>query len=294
MSNISNPRSERGHKRKAEDQGEDDRTGRKHKQRQREIPFTGTSRPKKHATHRPRNAIRDLERMLAKATDMPATVRAAHERRLEALKHDLVITEAEKEKTRMIERYHMVRFFDRKKAERRLKKTQRSLKECTEPNARPRLEKDAYDAQIDLNYTMYYPLVRNYCSLYPNKKREDGRAHDDDEAIAAEVRGDPEMWKVVERATKEGRLEALKWDLDLDAARQKILAPKDKQKKKKKIEVGKLSEQFAVGTSGKMNVRSRKANVVSSDSDPASDGDTDGGVKLEPQIIDEEDGFFEK
>jgi hypothetical protein len=287
----STPRGERVGTRTAEEQGDDDRPGRKHKQRQREVPFTGNSRPKKHAVHRPRNAIRDLERMLANATGMPATVRAAHERRLEALKYDLVLTVAEKEKTRMIEKYHMVRFFDRKKAERALKKAQRALKACEDPEERHELKESVYTAQIDLNYTMYYPLVRNYCSLHPSKKGEDGKMHGDEEAITTGVRGDPEMWKAVETATKEGRLEALKWDLDLDAARQKALAPKTNQQKGRPA--SEEAEKSRANSRGKRKVRSRNEDIANSDSEE-SVADVNGGVKLEPQIIDEEDGFFER
>jgi hypothetical protein len=290
MSN--DPRAERGHKRKAEDQGDDERPGRKHKQRQREAPFTGNSRPKKHAVHRPRNAVRDLERMLTKATDMPATVRAGHERKLEALKHDLVLTVAEKEKTRMIEKYHMVRFFDRKKAERALKKAIRAHKACEDPEERLKLKDRVYNAQIDLNYTMYYPLVRNYCSLYPSKKGEGGKLHGDEEAIVEGMRGDPEMWKAVETATEEGKLEALKWDLDLETARQKALAPKATQQKGKPT--GKESEKSRSSSSVKGKVRSTDEKAISSDSDGDSIAGADGGIRLDPQIIDEEDGFFEK
>jgi hypothetical protein len=290
MSN--NPQAERGHKRKAEGQGDEDRPGRKHRQRQNDTPFTGSSRPKKHAIHRPKNQIRDLERMLAKATDMPATVRAGHERRLEALKHDLVITAAEKEKTRMIEKYHMVRFFDRKKAERHLKKAQRALKACEDPAARLNLEQNVYTAKIDLNYTMYYPLVRNYCALYPTKKDEDGKMHGDEETTVAGVRGDPEMWKVVETATKEGRLEALKWDLDLDTARQKTLAPKTKQQAK--IPARKIAQDLSSRSNRRQRRQSKMEETALADSDLDSAEDLEGGAKLEPQIIDEEDGFFEK
>jgi hypothetical protein len=283
-----NLRPERGRKRKADEQGDEHQPGRKHKQRQTDNPFTGSSRPKKHAIHRPKNQIRDLERMLAKATDMPATVRAGHERRLEALKHDLVVTAAEKEKTRMIEKYHMVRFFDRKKAERHLKKAQRALKDCQNPEMRQKLEQNVYTATIDLNYTMYYPLVRNYCALYPTKKDEEGKMRGDEEAMLAGARGDLEMWKVVEKATKQGKLESLKWDLDLDTARQKTLAPKAKQGAKAKAR--KTTEDLGPVSNGKKKIRPRDRGTTSSDSDDVLDADT----KLEPQIIDEEDGFFEK
>jgi hypothetical protein len=286
MSN--NPRAERGHKRKAEEQGDEDGPGRKHKQRQSDTPFTGSSRPKKHAIHRPKNQIRDLERMLAKATDMPATVRAGHERRLEALKHDLVITAAEKEKTRMIEKYHMVRFFDRKKAERHLKKAQRALIDCKDPDMRLELKQHVYTAQIDLNYTMYYPLVRNYCALYPTKKSEEGKIRGGEEGTVVRARGDPEVWKIVETATKEGKLEALKWDLDLDAARQKTLGPKAKQQTK--TEGRKPAGDLRAASREKRKIESRHVETTSS----GSDEDLDGGAKLEPQIVDEEDGFFER
>lgn len=64
---------------------------------------------------------------------------------------------------------------------------------------------------MDLNYTKYYPLLQPYYSLYPKKEAEtNGKAVPDEKATSTGVKGDPTMWKLVEKATADGALEALR------------------------------------------------------------------------------------
>ena len=55
--------------------------------------------------------IRDVKRKLEHAPDLPADIRAEDERALAAYEQDLEEAEAEKVRSKMIKRYHMVRFF---------------------------------------------------------------------------------------------------------------------------------------------------------------------------------------
>lgn len=55
--------------------------------------------------------LRDVTRRLARAEELPATVRTEDERALEAYQQELSAAEAEKRNQKMITKYHMVRFF---------------------------------------------------------------------------------------------------------------------------------------------------------------------------------------
>lgn len=210
---------------------------------------------------------------------MPADIRQTRERELEALKLELVKMTADKEKQEMIGRYHMVRFFDRKKAERRLKQATKALRACEDSEEHKKLEEDVHIAQIDLNYTQYYPLAQTYSSLYPTKKGEDGKQYGDEEETKKGVRGNPEMWKEVEQATKDGerKLEELRHRIDWDRIRT-------------------------------MTLTARPKAAAATPSDPASKQSDSGGVRLpknrreareesrKDEQVDDEDsdgGFFE-
>jgi hypothetical protein len=219
-----------GAKRKSQFQDSDTNRVYKRNQKNRESPYAGgNAHPKRFATRPLKDGIRDLERML-KGAKMPADIRQTRERELEALRLELVKMAADKEKQEMIGRYHMVRFFDRKKAERRLKQATKALRACEDAEAHKKLEEDVHTAQIDLNYTQYYPLAQIYSALYPTKKGKDGKDHGDEEETRAGVRGNPEMWEEVEQATKDGerKLEELRHRIDWDRIRTTTLTARPK------------------------------------------------------------------
>ena len=55
--------------------------------------------------------IRDVSRRLERADDLPANVRLDDERALAAYEQELAAAEVEKNRQKMIKKYHMVRFF---------------------------------------------------------------------------------------------------------------------------------------------------------------------------------------
>lgn len=60
-------------------------------------------------------------------------------------------------------------------------------------------------AEVESNYTTYYPLAKPYVALYP---KGDNKTEEDDEI--PKKRGDPAMWGEVERAMAEGTLHSLR------------------------------------------------------------------------------------
>jgi rRNA-processing protein Efg1 len=71
--------------------------------------------------------IHSLRRLLEKATDMPADIRQEKERELQGYLTDQQRVKAAREKNAVTSRYHFVRFLERKKADRHLKKLEKNL-----------------------------------------------------------------------------------------------------------------------------------------------------------------------
>ncbi|KAI9740634.1 MAG: 18S rRNA maturation protein [Claussenomyces sp. TS43310] len=145
--------------------------------------------------------IRDITRRLERLEDLPADVRAEDERALAAYRQELAAAEDEKIRQKMIKRYHMVRFFERQKATRSVKRLRKQLIAATDPAEVERLKTELHTADVDLHYTQYSPLNHIYISIYPQKK--DG---DPDDAAAKR----PEMWYEVERRMDSGGLDQLR------------------------------------------------------------------------------------
>lgn len=196
--------------------------------------------------------LRDLTRLLASNTSstLPATIRSDHERELQSLRSEIADAEIEaakredeRKRNKIIGRYHRVRFFERRKAERRLKALRKSggvVDADGEIGAVARTEEDGaegvgmvrgetrrlqrraiHDAEVDLQYTMFYPLDEPYVSLFAeagfvedkSEGEQDGESgHDGAKVGESREREKPKMWYLVEEATEQGQtaLDALR------------------------------------------------------------------------------------
>jgi hypothetical protein len=109
------------------------------------------------------------------------------------------------------------------------------------------IEQKIHDAEIAVNYAIYYPLIKPYCALYGRTKQEKDRSKKDIGGEEAEAqhqdtkehaaKGDPKMWAAVEHAMAEGTLDELRNSDDGVATRRAkaTQAPKkDKAKEKKR------------------------------------------------------------
>lgn len=156
-----------------------------------------------------KSRLRSLTRSLTStyAEKLPANVRVTQERELAALRSEIQRLEGQKLRKKMIERYHMVRFFERRKAERALKKAERKLRDMRKNDApideTKVVEEEIWRREVDVNYTIYSPLAWKYCSLYPPKSGQDDHEENGNEE-AIQTRGDSTMWKRVEEATRSG------------------------------------------------------------------------------------------
>ncbi|MCJ1479744.1 18S rRNA maturation protein [Lambiella insularis] len=223
--------------------------------------------------------VRDLSRLLDHSKTLPADVRVEKERALAGYRLELEKAQDEKRRAEIIKKYHMVRFFERQKATRALKKLQKKFAATPSSDAEySMLQRAVREAEIDLNYTMYYPLAEKYQSLYPRKGDQAPVGEEQGQEIGG--RGGrglgaerPPLWFVVERATAEGTLETLR-----DGKGQSMAIRKQKP--------------TALAQSSKSNPRA---------GEKAHDLGRGGGVKLSGGPVSDEDededmsdgGFFE-
>ena len=174
-------------------------------------PFdSGVARPKKYSIAPLKNRIRDLKRQLARMENLPADIRVSKERELAAAERELDLEKKEKLRQELVGKYHMVRFFDRRKAERRLKKAKRALQkaeaEAEEQGSEDieRCKRDVEDKETEIAYTQFYPLMMKYESLFPTSKGKE-KAEDEQEIDEPQRKGSEEMWKVIQEAMAKGK-----------------------------------------------------------------------------------------
>ncbi|KAI4169222.1 MAG: hypothetical protein LQ348_007319 [Seirophora lacunosa] len=160
-----------------------------------------------------KSKIRDVNRVLEHAQRLPLEVRIEKERALAGYRQDLEKAQHEKEKQRMIKRYHMVRFFERQKATRNLKKLRTRLASAA-PRT-PEYETIAHHvhcAEVDLNYTLYSPLTQKYVGIFPRQETSnaEGTTNVPTKTPAQPQKNKPAMWTIVELCMANGTLQALR------------------------------------------------------------------------------------
>jgi hypothetical protein len=157
--------------------------------------------PKANPVNPIKSRIRSLNRLLKHKENLPADVRLNHERELKSCEWDLAKAESQQRKKDLIGKYHMVRFFERRKAERRLKKLERRVKA-----GETELDEQLHEAKVDLNYALYHPLDMVYSALWPTKGKKDADGNEEE----VEKLGDADMWLLVEKCMEENKLEDLR------------------------------------------------------------------------------------
>jgi len=140
---------------------------------------------------------------------MPADIRIGHERELASLRSQLADAERARRRSEMISKFHMVRFFDKQKAVRRLKRARRELAAAVKEDTEEVADKadEVRRKEVDVNYAQYYPLDVAYSSLWPTGKKA---KKDEEEQGGDEAKGDREMWELVRQCGEEGKLDALR------------------------------------------------------------------------------------
>ncbi|PWN23811.1 hypothetical protein BCV69DRAFT_254515 [Microstroma glucosiphilum] len=131
-------------------------------------PFSGSSskQPGEVGASKIKAALRQTKRLLAK-DKLSSDVRQEAERRLASLESDLARKESSEKERKNAERYHKVRFFERQKLVRQIKKVKKEMAEQPEKK-RKKLEAELREKRVLLNYVLHYPTAVKYVALFPS------------------------------------------------------------------------------------------------------------------------------
>ncbi|KAF1360827.1 hypothetical protein EJ07DRAFT_164960 [Lizonia empirigonia] len=234
-----------------------------------------------------KNRIRDLKRLLAHVDNVPkhkmsASSRIERERELEACEHELeekTMKARESEyRKKMIGKYHQVRFFDRQKATRILKRLKKELAAAEDEESKAALQKKVHNAEVDVNYAISYPLMKPYSSLYPTTKKAKSKNAETDDSDEAKSKpdeidgpkGDVMVWKMVEQAMEEGTLETLR----NSKSREEIPGAPPKKEKTTKAKATKDAQPKKTYAPLVVPANRREARAAARE---AEDEDSDGG-----------------
>ncbi|EXJ64418.1 hypothetical protein A1O7_00754 [Cladophialophora yegresii CBS 114405] len=152
--------------------GDDGVRERREKPRQEDVPSlppvrSAVTKTRHERATNPSTRIHSLKNQLQKQ-ELPGTIRQEKERELAALLFEQEQNKLKQEARKNLQRYHFIRFVERQKSERNLKKLVRQRDSCNDENARKELEKQIHITEVDLNYAKYAPLGDKYISLFPN------------------------------------------------------------------------------------------------------------------------------
>ncbi|KAI2626597.1 hypothetical protein GGR54DRAFT_591627 [Hypoxylon sp. NC1633] len=153
--------------------------------------------------------VRTIERRFHTGQNLPSNVQ--HDLMRELAHHQQKIDEAADAKKRksMIGKYHMVRFFERKKADRLAKQIESQLETATDAQEIKKLKADLHKAEVDSIYAKYFPFRERYISLYPVSSLGLGvlggvKPEDASSAAQALHTERPPLWELIEKAAEEG------------------------------------------------------------------------------------------
>ncbi|KAI1488104.1 hypothetical protein F5X96DRAFT_646918 [Biscogniauxia mediterranea] len=153
--------------------------------------------------------VRDIERRFQAGKNLPANVQNELERELAHHQQRIVeITDAKKRKL-MISKYHMVRFHERKKADRLAKQIRTQLEAATDEEEIKKLKADLHIAKVDGLYARYFPHRERYISMYPVSSQDPSskggeKSENASSAALALRRERPPLWALIEKASEKG------------------------------------------------------------------------------------------
>ncbi|OWZ74935.1 rRNA-processing protein EFG1 [Cryptococcus neoformans Bt85] len=129
-----------------------------------------------------KSSIRQTKRLLAKENLEPG-LRVSTQRRLTSLEADLAAAERREVEKKNGAKYHKVKFFERQKLVRLIKRFKRKLSDSeTSSKKRSKHEEELLDARIMLNYVLHYPNTQKYISLFPSNPDQTEDGDDDDDS----------------------------------------------------------------------------------------------------------------
>ncbi|WFD00205.1 18S rRNA maturation protein [Malassezia yamatoensis] len=227
-----------------------------------------------------KNALRQTKRLLAKESLAPGA-RIEAERRLKALERELEEKQhAGKERSRA-NRYHKVKFFERQKIHRKIRKLKRSLEEDSNDK---QLRRELAEARVFLHYIMTFPQEQRYVALFADKSSEpkapDGDAPDRAHQKAAE------FLNSVRKAVKKGTL-SKEPEVQLEereqASRQNII---DKGTKRQAQDKAGKGSEAGLSKQPKHSAKSVSHKAYQEEMDPVSDEIQEDASDTEKEMSD--------
>ena len=160
--------------------------------------------PKAKAKAAPASAskqVRSLERLLKR--ELPAHVRREKEAALAALQQQAQKAKRTQRERAFSKKYHKVKFFERRKVERRIAHLKKQL-EGAGPKAQPELRRQLQAAEHDLLYVQHFPRHKKYLSLFPVAGTDDAFVAKRRERIRAAIVRRAEAGTLRARAADDG------------------------------------------------------------------------------------------
>ncbi|EJT49005.1 hypothetical protein A1Q1_01916 [Trichosporon asahii var. asahii CBS 2479] len=127
--------------------------------------------------------LRQARRLLAK-DKLDSGIKVATERRIKSLENDLRLAERRGVEKKNGQKYHAVKFFERQKLLRFIKRTSKEQAEYEAKGKEKKAKKSGeklVEARIMLNYVLNFPNTQKYISLFPVTEKKDDADADDDE-----------------------------------------------------------------------------------------------------------------
>ncbi|KAI5465741.1 hypothetical protein BGZ63DRAFT_400187 [Mariannaea sp. PMI_226] len=163
------------------------------------------NRPNEGSSQWARKRVRNIERLLNRNADLPANVRNDLERELAAHQTSVDDRAFQRKRSAMITKYHMVRFFERKRSMRLAKQLRKRLQQCESPEEKKEIERHIHIVEVDEAYTHNFPHAEPYISLYKIESTKDGDEEDKAAKATALLEADrPPMWATIEKAMEGG------------------------------------------------------------------------------------------
>ncbi|CAN6441151.1 unnamed protein product [Victoria cruziana] len=111
-----------------------------------------------------KNQIRSVERILLRK-DLPIEVKSAQEKRLEELKKRQEIQNRSAVERKLSLRYRRVKFFERRKIERRIRRLEK-LQKSAAPATQGSISEQLSQLREELEYVRFFPKTEKYVSLF--------------------------------------------------------------------------------------------------------------------------------
>lgn len=119
---------------------------------------------------------RDLERLINKK-DLPSNIRIEKQKVLAGVELQLQNASNTLKSQKFAKKYHMVKFFEKKKALKNYKRVEKEYSQTEDKKDKKKLKKKLSHSAIDLLYVVNFPKDEKYVALFPKETEESAVAN---------------------------------------------------------------------------------------------------------------------